>query len=41
LKYITIISGMRKLVVPLAICVMLEFVGGWNNMVYLNVAIFE
>jgi hypothetical protein len=34
-KHITIISGMRKRVVPLAIGMTLEFAGGWNNMVYL------
>jgi hypothetical protein len=40
-KYIAIISGMRKQVVPLAVCTTFQFVGRWNNMIYFNVDIFE
>jgi hypothetical protein len=40
-EYITIISGMRKWVMPLAVCTMFQLVGGWNNVIYFNVAIFE
>jgi hypothetical protein len=32
---------MRKRVVPLIVCATFQFVGGWNGMIYHNVAIFE
>jgi hypothetical protein len=40
-KHITIISGVRKLTVPLALSATIEFVDRWNNMIYFIVAIFE
>jgi hypothetical protein len=41
-EYITIISGMRKGVMPLAVCMTFQLVGGgWDSVIYFNVAIFE
>jgi hypothetical protein len=39
-KHITIISGVRKLIVPLALSVTIEFVGRWNSMIYFIVTVF-
>jgi hypothetical protein len=41
MEYITIISGMRKWVIPLAVCTTFQFIGEWNSVIYFNVAIFE